>query len=185
MDKENIDNKIGKKWYVIHTYSGHENKVKNNLEKRISSTGIEDKVEQILVPTEEKLEKKNGEQKVVEKRMFPGYVLIQMEMDDDAWYVVRNTPGVTGFVSTGTKPLPVRPDEIDEILKGMGLEDEEKEIRVDFDEGDKVRVIDGPFEDFIGIIQKIYPQQRKAKVLVSMFGRETPVELNFTQIESE
>ena len=184
MDNENLDRKDNNNWYVIHTYSGHEEKVKTNLEKRIASTGVEDKVEQILVPTEEKLEKKNGEQKVVEKRMFPGYVLIQMEMDDDAWYVVRNTPGVTGFVSTGTKPLPVQPEEIDEILKGMGLE-EEKEIRVDFEEGDKVKVIDGPFEDFIGIIQEVFPKQGKAKVLVSMFGRETPVELDFAQIESD
>lgn len=182
--KESKEQKSQKNWYVIHTYSGHEEKVKTNLKKRMSTTGIEDKIEEILVPTEEKLEKRNGEQKVVEKRLFPGYVLIQMEMDDDAWYVVKNTPGVTGFVSTGTKPLPVQPDEIDEILKTMGME-EEQEIKVDFEEGDKVKVIDGPFEDFIGVIQELFPHQGKAKVLVSMFGRETPVELEFNQIESE
>ena len=171
-------------WYVVHTYSGHEEKVKTNLEKRINSTGMEDKIKEILVPTEEKLEKKNGQQKVVDKRMFPGYILVQMEMDDDAWYVVRNTPGVAGFVSSGTKPLPVQPEEVDRILDNMGI-NEDKGIQVDFEEGDRVQVIDGPFEDFIGIVQELHPQQGKAKVLVSMFGRETPVELEFTQIEPE
>ncbi len=171
-------------WYVIHTYSGQENSVKTNLEKRVQSTGIEDKVEEILVPTEEKLEKRNGKQKVVDKRMFPGYVLIKMELDDDSWYVVRNTPGVSGFVKSGTKPLPVQTEEIDNVLEEMGLR-KEKGISVDFEEGDKVKVIDGPFEDFIGVVQEINTQQRKVKVLVSMFGRETPVELDFTQIEVE
>ncbi len=171
-------------WYVIHTYSGQEDSVKSTLEQRIKTTGIEDKVEEILVPTEEKLEKKNGKQEVVDKRMFPGYVLIKMEMDDDAWYVIRNTPGVSGFVSSGNKPVPVQTEEINDILDKMGLK-EEKVIKVDFEKGDKVKVIDGPFEDFIGIVQKINVQQRKVKVLVSMFGRETPVELSFSQIEEE
>lgn len=169
-------------WYVIHTYSGHEKKVKANLEKRIASTGMEDKIHRILVPTEERIERKKGKQKKVDKKVFPGYVIVEMEMSDDSWYVVRNTPGVAGFVSSGTKPLPLQPDEIDHILEGMGLE--ENQVSVEFEEGDKVRVIDGPFEEFIGVIQEINPKQGKAKVMVSMFGRETPIELEFSQIES-
>ena len=148
-------------WYVVHTYSGHEKKVKANLEKRINSTGMEDKIHRILVPTEEKIEKRKGEQKVVNKKIFPGYVLVEMEMNNDTWYVVRNTPGVTGFVSSGTKPLPLEPEEAEHILRGMGLE--EAKASVDFEEGDRVRVIDGPFEEFIGTVQEVNPQQQKAK----------------------
>lgn len=171
-----------KMWYVVHTYSGHEKKVKANLEKRIKSTGMEDKIERILVPTEEKIERRQGERKVVSKKIFPGYVLVEMEMNDDSWYVVRNTPGVTGFVSSGTKPLPLQPEEVDHILDGMGME--EQEIEVEFEEGDKVKVIDGPFEEFVGVVQEVNPQQGKIKVLVSMFGRDTPIELEFSQVES-
>ncbi len=171
-----------KQWYVIHTYSGHEKKVKNNLEKRIASTGMESKVGRILVPTEEKIKKKDGEEKVINKALFPGYVLVEMEMNDDTWYVVRNTPGVAGFVSSGTKPLPVHQQEVEEILHNMGV-DREKIIETEFEKGDKVTVTDGPFEDFIGEIQQVYPKQGKVKVIVSMFGRDTPVELDFTQIE--
>ncbi|MFW5999489.1 MAG: transcription termination/antitermination protein NusG [Halanaerobiaceae bacterium] len=170
-----------KNWYVVHTYSGHEKKVKANLEKRIDSTGMEDKIHRILVPTEKKIERKNGEEKEVDERIFPGYVLVEMEMGDDSWYVVRNTPGVAGFVSSGTRPLPLQPEEVDRILGG---EEKEATIEVEFDEGDSVRVIDGPFEDFSGVIQEIHLQQRKVKVMVSMFGRETPVELDFSQIET-
>ena len=171
-----------KNWYVVHTYSGHEKKVKANLEKRIESTGMEDKIYRILVPTEKKIERKNGEEKEVDERIFPGYVLVEMEMGDDSWYVVRNTPGVAGFVSSGTKPLPLQEEEIDKILSGMGMK--EAKLELEFEEGDTVRVIDGPFEDFSGIIQEINVQQRKLKVMVSMFGRETPVELDFSQVES-
>jgi len=170
-----------KNWYVVHTYSGHENKVKTNLEKRIESTGMGDQIFRILVPTEEKIERKKGKEKVVSRKIFPGYVLVEMIMNDDSWYIVRNTPGVTGFVSSGTKPLPLQPEEVDEILRGMGLE--ERKIVAEFEIGDKVRIIDGPFEEFIGIIQELHPQQGRAKVLVSMFGRETPLELEFYQIE--
>lgn len=170
-----------KNWYVVHTYSGHENKVKTNLEKRIESTGMGDQIFRILVPTEEKIERKKGKEKVVSRKIFPGYVIVEMIMNDDSWYIVRNTPGVTGFVSSGTRPLPLQPEEVDEILRGMGLE--ERKIVVDFETGDKVRIIDGPFEEFIGIIQELHPQQGRAKVLVSMFGRETPLELEFYQIE--
>jgi transcriptional antiterminator NusG len=170
-------------WYVVHTYSGHENKVKANLEKRIESTGMQEKIKEILVPTEEKVRKRRGKKKVVDKKIFPGYIIVHMEMDDKTWYVVRNTPGVTGFVSSGTKPLPLEKDEIEHILSGMGMDKEE--ISIDFEVGDKVKVIDGPFEEFIGIVQEIHPQQEKVKVMVSMFGRETPVELDFSQVEPE
>lgn len=170
-------------WYVVHTYSGHENKVKTNLEKRIKSIGIQEKIKEILVPTEEKVKKRRGKEKVVDKKIFPGYIIVHMEMNDKTWYVIKNTPGVTGFVSSGKKPLPLERDEIDHILSGMGMEKEE--ISVDFEVGDKVEVIDGPFEEFIGIVQEIHPQQKKVKVMVSMFGRETPVELDFSQVEPE
>src|SRR6056297_1868401 len=167
-------------WYVVHTYSGHEKKVKANLEKRIESIGMQDKIQEILVPTEEKIKRKKGKKTTVDKKIFPGYIIIQMEMDDETWYVVRNTPGVAGFVSSGTKPLPLQPEEIDHILSGMG--EGKKKIIVEFDKGDRVRVIDGPFEEFIGTVQEVHPQQGKVKVMVSMFGRDTPVELKFSQI---
>lgn len=170
-----------KKWYVVHTYSGHENKVKANLEKRIETTGMSDRIFRILVPTEEKLERKKGKEKLVTKKLFPGYVLVEMIMTDDSWYVVRNTPGVTGFVSSGTKPLPLDPQEVQEILQGMGLE-EGKELP-DFEKGDRVQIVDGPFEEFIGVVEEINLQQKRARVLVSMFGRETPLDLEFYQIE--
>src|SRR6056297_229329 len=170
-------------WYVVHTYSGHEKKVKANLEKRIESIGMQDKIQEILVPTEEKIKRKKGKKTTVDKKIFPGYIIIQMEMDDETWYVVRNTPGVTGFISSGTKPLPIAEEEINHILSGMGLR--EKEITVEFEVGDNVMVIDGPFEEFIGTVQEIHLQQQKVKVMVSMFGRETPVELDFSQVEVE
>lgn len=172
-----------KMWYVVHTYSGHEKKVKANLEKRIETTDMEDKIFQILVPTEQKLEKRRGKEKIVDKKIFPGYIIVEMIMSDDSWYVVRNTPGVAGFVSSGTKPLPLQPEEIDHILSGMGVN--EKEVKVEFEKGDRVRVIDGPFEEFIGTVQEVHPQQGKVKVMVSMFGRDTPVELQFAQIEKD
>lgn len=170
-------------WYVVHTYSGHENKVKTNLEKRIKTIGMQEKIKEILVPTEEKVKKRRGKEKVVDKKIFPGYIIVHMEMDDKTWYVIKNTPGVAGFVSSGQKPLPLEKDEIDHILSGMGVQKEE--INIDFEVGDKVEVIDGPFEEFIGIVQEIHPQQKKVKVMVSMFGRETPVELDFSQVEPE
>jgi transcriptional antiterminator NusG len=170
-------------WYVVHTYSGHEQKVKANLEKRIESTGMGERIKEILVPTEEKIKKTRGKKKVVDKKIFPGYILVRMLMDDKTWYVVRNTPGVTGFVSSGTKPLPLQKEEIDHILSGMGLN--KHEITLDFEVGDSVMVTDGPFEEFIGIVQEIHLQQQKVKVMVSMFGRETPVELDFDQVEPE
>lgn len=170
-----------KKWYVIHTYSGHENKVKANLIKRIESTGMEDYIFRILVPVEERVKQKKGKKEIVNKKIFPGYVLVEMMMNDDSWYVVRNTPGVTGFVSSGTKPLPLKPKEVEQILRNMGIE--KITIASDYTNGDKVRVIDGPFEEFVGEIKSVNNQQGKVKLLVSMFGRETPLELEFAQIE--
>ncbi len=169
------------RWYVIHTYSGHEKKVKANLEKRINSTGMDDKIYRILVPTEEKIERKDGEDKVVEKKMFPGYVLIEMEMSDDAWYVVRNTPGVTGFVSSGTKPLPLSAEEVEHVLAEM--ETGAEKIEIDLEPGDPVEIRDGAFKDNTGTVDEVYPDQRKARILVDIFGRETPVELELDQFE--
>lgn len=174
-----------KNWYVVHTYSGYENKVKTNLEKRVESMGMTDKIFRILVPVEEETEIKNGQKKSAIKKVFPGYVLTEMVMTDDSWYVVRNTPGVTGFVGStgaGSKPTALLPDEIDGILRQMGMK-EQKKIEVDFKLKEKVKVKEGPFADFVGTIEEIDPEKQKLKVHVNMFGRETPVELEFDQIE--
>lgn len=173
-----------KNWYVVHTYSGYENKVKINLEKRVETMGMEDKIFRVVVPEDEETEIKNGKKKVVKKKSFPGYVLTEMIMTDDSWYVVRNTPGVTGFVGSsghGTKPTPLLPEEVDAVLKRMGVA--EPEIQVDFELKENVRVIDGPFSGFEGTIENIDADKQKIKVHVNMFGRETPVELDFSQIE--
>lgn len=172
---------MDKKWYVVHTYSGYENKVKTNLEKRVASMNMEDKVFSILVPMEDEVEVKDGKRRVIKKKVFPGYVLVEMILTDDSWYVVRNTPGVTSFVGSGNKPVPLVEDEVQHILCKMGLA--EAPIKIDLDIGESVRVIAGPFENFIGSIEEIYPEKNKLRVLVSMFGRETPVELDFTQVE--
>lgn len=170
-----------KKWYVIHTYSGYENKVKANLEKRVASMNMQDKIFRVLVPMEDEIEIKNGKRRISKRKIFPGYVLVEMFLTDDSWYVVRNTPGVTGFVGSGNKPIPLQQSEINAIMRQMGLE--EAHTKIDLDLGESVRVIAGPFENFIGTVEEIYPEKSKLKVLVSMFGRETPVELDFTQVE--
>ncbi len=170
-----------KKWYVIHTYSGYENKVKANLEKRVASMNMEDKIFAVLVPMEDEIEIKDGKRRVIQRKIFPGYVLVEMILTDDSWYVVRNTPGVTSFVGSGNKPVPLVEDEVQHILCKMGLA--EAPIKMDLDIGESVRVIAGPFENFIGSVEEIYPEKNKLRVLVSMFGRETPVELDFTQVE--
>ncbi len=180
VDIEVADGIDNKEWFVIHTYSGYENKVKANLEKRVESMNMGDKIFRILVPVEDELQVSGGKQKVVKKKVYPGYVLVEMVMTDDSWYVVRNTPGVTGFVGTGSKPIPLRESEVHKILQYMGLE--ERKPRIDFTIGENVRVISGPFENFIGAIDEIYPDKGKVKVMVSMFGRETPVELEYTQV---
>ncbi|SHM68866.1 transcription antitermination protein nusG [Caldanaerovirga acetigignens] len=170
-----------KNWYVIHTYSGYENKVKANLEKRVESMGMQDKIFRVLVPVEEEVEIKNGKKKVTQRKIFPGYVLVEMIVTDDSWHVVRNTPGVTGFVGTGNKPIPLQESEVKAILKKMGIEEPKPKIELDINQN--VKVISGPFENFIGKVVEINHEKQKVKVLISMFGRETPIELDYNQIE--
>lgn len=173
-----------KNWYVLHTYSGYENKVKANLEKHVESMGMTDKIFRVVVPEEEETEIKNGKTKVVKRKVFPGYVLVEIVMTDDSWYVVRNTPGVTGFVGSagaGSKPTPLLPEEVVVILKRMGVD--EKRIDVNYEIGETVRVKEGPFMNFTGTVEEMDKDKAKLKVLVNMFGRDTPVELEFTQIE--
>jgi len=171
----------GRLWYVVHCYSGYENKVRHNLEHRIETMGMKDKIFDVVVPTEEEIEIKEGKRRTIERRVFPGYILVQMIMDEDSWYVVRNTPGVTGFVGMGNDPTPLRPEEVSSIVKRM--EAEAPRIKVTFSTGQQVRIIDGPFNDFIGTVSAIDMERAKVRVMVSFFGRETPVELDFLQVE--
>ncbi|EZH64445.1 antitermination protein NusG [Bacillaceae bacterium JMAK1] len=173
-----------KNWYVVHTYSGYENRVKANLEKRVESMDMLDKIFRVLVPVEEETETKNGKTKTVNRKTFPGYVLVEMVMTDDSWYVVRNTPGVTGFVGSsgaGSKPTALLPDEVDSILRQMGVEAPKAEVDLEIKESVKVK--EGPFTDFTGTVEEISLEKQKVKVHVNMFGRETPVELEFHQVE--
>ncbi|MGC7871471.1 transcription termination/antitermination protein NusG [Desulfosporosinus sp. SYSU MS00001] len=172
---------MAKDWFVIHTYSGYENKVKMNLEKRVESMNMEEKIFRVLVPMEDEVEFKNGKEKVTKRKVYPGYVLVEMEMTDDSWYVVRNTPGVTGFVGTGTKPIPLLEEEVIQILQQMGMDD--LRAKIDFEVNQTVQVIAGPFKDFVGVVREIFPDKGKLRVEVSMFGRETPVELDFGQVQ--
>lgn len=173
---EEIENTQGK-WYVIHTYSGYENKVKANLEKTVENRSLQDLIFEIKVPMEEQIEEKNGKRKAVMRKIFPGYVMVKMIMTDESWYIIRNTRGVTGFVGPGSKPIPLSDDEV----RAMGVE--HIPIQLDAEIGDNVRVTAGPLENFIGSIEEIYPEKQKVKVLVSMFGRDTPVELEYNQIQ--
>jgi len=168
-------------WYVIHSYSGYEGKVKRNLEHRIESLGMSDKIFEVVVPTEEEIEVKDGQRRTVERRIFPGYILVEMIMDKDSWHVVRNTPGATGFVGSVNKPSALPRRDVDRILKRM--RSETPKVKVSFRPGQKVRISDGPFEDFVGAVEAIYPDKGKVRILVSFFGRETPVELDFLQVE--
>ncbi len=170
-----------KRWYVIHTYSGYEDKVKRNLAQRIKSMDAEDRIFQVVIPTEDEIEVREGQRRTVARKVFPGYVLVEMQMGDESWNVVRNTPGVTGFVGSGNRPVPLDEEEVDTILKQM--EAEAPRIRVGFNVGQSVRVIDGPFIDFMGTVEDISPEKGKVKVMMSFFGRETPVELDFLQVE--
>jgi transcriptional antiterminator NusG len=165
------------KWYVVHTYSGYENKVKANLDKIVENRNLHDQILEIIVPMEEQIEIKDGKRKTSLKKVFPGYVLVKMYMNDDSWYVVRNVRGVTGFVGSGAKPIPLS----DKEIMSMGIE--ELDIIVDFSIGDNVKIMNGPLQDFIGVIEEINMEKHKVRVLVSMFGRETPAELEFTQIQ--
>lgn len=171
---------FGRNWYVIHTYSGYEDNVRRNLEQRIESLGMEDKIFNVLVPKEKKIKIKNGKRVVIEERVFPGYVLVEMVVTDDSWYVVRNTPNVTGFIGSGTTPLPISPEEIDILKKKMGAE--EPKYKINVSQGDVVKITDGPFKDFEGKVSEVDEEKGKVKVLVSMFSRETPVELDFLQL---
>ena len=171
----------GRQWYVVHCYSGYENKVRHNLEQRIETMDMKGKIFDVVVPTEEEMEVREGKRRTVERRVFPGYILVQMIMDEDSWYVVRNTPGVTGFVGMGNEPTPLRPEEVSQIVKRM--EAEAPRIKVTYNVGQKVRIIDGPFNDFIGTVDDIDMDKAKVRVMVSFFGRETPVELDFLQVE--
>ncbi len=168
-------------WYVIHCYSGYENKVKYNLEQRIETMQMQDQIFAVEVPTEDEIEVREGKRRTVQRRIFPGYILVQMHINDDSWYVVRNTPGVTGFVGMGTRPTALRAEEVQGIMRRM--EAEAPKIKVTFRPGQKVRIIDGPFNDFMGLVDEIDIDKAKVRVLVSFFGRETPVELDFLQVE--
>jgi len=170
-----------RRWYVVHCYSGYENKVRHNLEQRIETMGMKDKIFDVVVPTEEEIEIKDGKRKPVERRVFPGYILVQMIMSEESWYVVRNTPGVTGFVGMGNEPTPLRPEEVSQIIKRM--EAEAPRIKVTYTTGQRVRIIDGPFNDFIGTVDALDMDRAKVRVMVSFFGRDTPVELDFLQVE--
>jgi transcriptional antiterminator NusG len=169
------------RWYVVHTYSGYENKVKQNLEQRIRTFGVGDKILSVIVPTEDEIEIRDGQRRTVQRKIFPGYILVQMILSEETWHVVRQTPGVTGFVGPGSEPVPLPEHEVQEILKQM--EAEAPKIRVEFTVGQAVRIVDGPFADFEGIVDEINQEKGKVRVLVSFFGRETPIELDFMQIE--
>jgi len=171
----------GRAWYVVHCYSGYENKVRHNLEQRIETMGMKDMIFDVVVPTEEEIEVKEGKRRTVERRVFPGYILVNMIMTEESWYVVRNTPGVTGFVGMGNAPTPLRPEEVAQIIKRM--EAEAPRIKVTFKPGERVRIVDGPFNDFRGVVSEIDMERTKVRVMVSFFGRETPVELDFLQVE--
>ena len=171
----------GPAWFVIHCYSGYENKVRHNLEQRIETMGMKDKVFDVVVPTQEEIEVRDGKRRTVERHIFPGYVLVNMILSEESWFVVRNTPGVTGFVGMGNLPTPLRPEEVNQILKRM--EAEAPMVKVTFKVGERVRIIDGPFNDFRGMVDDIDMERTKVRVMVSFFGRETPVELDFLQVE--
>lgn len=171
------------KWYVLHTYSGYENKVKKTIESRIEALDLKDDVYDVVVPTQEEIEIKSGQRHAVQRKVFPGYVLVRMEMNDDTWYALRNTPGVTGFINIDNKPVPLEDRAVQAIMKGMAAET--PVVKMSFQIGDTVRIIDGPFADFRGEIDEINNEKGKIRVLVSFFGRETPVELDFLQAERE
>jgi transcriptional antiterminator NusG len=170
-----------KGWYAVHTYSGYEERVKKNLEQRIKFMDTRGDISQVVIPTEQEVEVKSGQRRNITKKILPAYVLVEMKMNDQSWDIVRNTPGVTGFVSSGNKPVPLQPKEVEQILKTMAAET--PKVKVGFRQGQSVRVIDGPFIDSVGVVDEIIPEKGKVKVLLSLFGRETPVELDFLQVE--
>lgn len=179
MSKQNVN--VGRRWYVLHTYSGYEENVSRNLKQRIESMDMEDKIFDIMIPTETKIKIKNGKRKTVREKIFPGYVMVNMVVTDDSWYVVRNTPNVTGFIGTGNIPTPIAEAEIKDLKKRMGVE--EPKYKIDITVDATVRITDGPFKDYEGKVAEVDEARGKIKVLVSIFGRETPVELDFLQIK--
>jgi transcriptional antiterminator NusG len=180
-DEEQMQEDEDRAWYVIHCYSGYENKVRHNLEQRIESMGMKDDIFDVVIPTQEEIEVKDGKRRSIERHVFPGYVLVNMKMSEESWYVVRNTPGVTGFVGMGEEPIPLRPEEVSQILRRM--EAEAPTIKVTYKIGEKVRIVDGPFNDFHGTVDDIDMDRSKVRVMVNFFGRSTPVELDFLQVE--
>jgi len=172
---------MASRWYVVHTYSGHENKVKASLEKQIAARTMDNMIEQILVPTEEQVQIKGSQRKVVQKKIFKGYIFVRMELTDETWYIVRNTPGVTGFIGDGSRPTPLSESEVNFILKRMGLE--APRVAVNFDKDEGVRVLFGPFADYSGVVKEVDMNREKVVVLLSLFGRDTPVELELDQVE--
>ncbi len=178
LDQESDDDRA---WFVVHCYSGYENKVRHNLEQRIESMGMKDKVFDVVIPTQEEIEVRDGKRRSIERHVFPGYVLVNMVMSEESWYVVRNTPGVTGFVGMGNDPIPLRPEEVSQILRRM--EAEAPTIKVTYKAGETVRIIDGPFNDFHGTVDEIDMDRSKVRIMVNFFGRSTPVELDFLQVE--
>jgi transcriptional antiterminator NusG len=182
LDDSDVEGESGPKaeWFVVHSYSGMENKVKKNIEHRAESMAMTDRIMEVVVPTETEIEIRNGVRREVERRVFPGYILVQMVMDEDSWYVVRNSPGVTGFVGMGNKPTPLSVEEVEKIMKR--IESDAPRLKISFQVGEQVRIMSGPFAEFSGIVDEIYPDKGKAKVLVSFFNRETPVEVDFLQL---
>jgi transcription termination/antitermination protein NusG len=180
-DSQSEENNDGRAWYVVHCYSGYENKVQHNLEQRIESMDMKDKIFDVVIPTEEEIEVREGKRRTIERRVFPGYILVNMVMTESSWFVVRNTPGVTGFVGMGNTPTPLRPEEVASIIKRM--EADAPRIKVTFRPGERVRIVDGPFNDFRGTVSEIDMERAKVRVMVNFFGRETPVELDFLQVE--
>lgn len=180
-DVEPEEKREDRYWYVVHCYSGYENKVMHGIQQRIDTMGMKDRIFDVLIPTEEEVEVKDGKRRTVERRVFPGYILVQMKMDEDSWYVVRNTPGVTGFVGMGNDPTPLQPDEVEKIMSRM--EAEEPVIKVNFKVGEKVKILGGPFNEMIGTVSQIDTDRSKVRVMIEIFGRETPVELDFLEVE--
>jgi len=176
-----VEQTLDTNWYVIHTYSGYENKVKANLERRVGSMVMGDKIFQIIVPMEEELEVKDGKKRLVKKKVFPGYVLVEMIMTDDSWYVVRNTPGVTGFVGSGARPIPLMDHEV-KMIMGQNKADLPAPPKIHLEVGQQIEVREGPFEGFAGVVEDVNQERGKVRVVVSMFGRDTPLELDFTQV---
>lgn len=176
---------MAKRWYVINTYSGFEQTVKQNLENRIKSMKMEDKIFQILIPSEEVAESRGGKKRVTNKRFFPGYVLVEMELDDESWHVVRNTPKVTSFVGAGNKPTPLPDEEVQAILEHIGKRRERRALKTQFEKGDVVKVMEGPFANFTGTVEEINPERERVKVMVNIFGRQTPLDLEYHQVEKE